>query len=297
VSSQVKCIIANSLENFIQSIFPSGTNENKKQIYWFRGHENFNWTLQPTLYREIIATNIQENKIFNERKFWKQLLNTEKIITDEFTVKNYHLMESDPPENPYLLYSLMQHNGISTRLLDWTEQAIAALFFSLAPYFNSEKKYEKKSVPCVWVLKPLRFQQWAINEFNSIYKARIAQGSDYINSALNIYQNRKLDKLNTIIPSPIITSYNNERIRAQSGVFTIFPDAGEWCKKKHICPTKLNLENLLSSEDMLFKIILAAPEKISDQLKQIGCKRSNYFPEIPIVSSEIEEKYIKSIQK
>jgi len=313
LSPKVNCVIANSLENFFQALFSPLEDEEgninrffkgkakEKKVFWFRGHDSIEWKLQPTLYRKIITNNQDFGENFKDDDFWHEVKAIEEVIIDEFKVKNYHLMKSGPPDNTYLLFSLMQHHGLSTRLLDWSEQALTALFFALSSYFSNEKKGKVESIPCVWVLNPLRFQQWALNEYLSLFGKKDWMKSeiknDYINSALNIDNNESIIKLYNQIPAPILTPYNSERIRAQSGVFTIFPIEENWCKKKNICSSNLCLEDMPNSDIFLLKIIIAAPKKISDQLKSIGYKRSNFFPEIPIVSSEIEEKYIRKMQK
>lgn len=54
------------------------------------------------------------------------------------------------PSNDWEWLALAQHHGLHTRLLDWTQDPYAALWFSL------EKASEKDSRPVVWVMRPLK---------------------------------------------------------------------------------------------------------------------------------------------
>lgn len=52
---------------------------------------------------------------------------------------------------------VMQHHGVKTRAMDWSESAIHSLMFALEPFFD-DKKYRdeerRNTVPCVWILEP-----------------------------------------------------------------------------------------------------------------------------------------------
>lgn len=84
-------------------------------------------------------------------------------------------------------------------------------------------------------------------------------------------------------PLAIIHPYHSERIKAQQGVFTIFPNLID--------------ENLSQAADMrgnssimkhLNRIIIQSPKEVAEELKALGAHRSWLYPEEPIVSQEIE---------
>jgi len=95
---------------------------------WFRGQENARWKLVPKLYRM---------KQFNENE-----------IRTEYKLRASQLMpEGAVPNDHREWYFLMQHFGAPTRLLDWTDSALIALYFAV----KAEKKYKNAAV---WMLDP-----------------------------------------------------------------------------------------------------------------------------------------------
>ncbi len=96
---------------------------------WFRGQSNVLWKLVPKLYR---LKSYDENEIRTEyRQRGFQLLNEEHVPKDE---KEW--------------YFLMQHFGTPTRLLDWTDGALIALYFAV----RDQNRYANAAV---WMLDPV----------------------------------------------------------------------------------------------------------------------------------------------
>lgn len=104
---------------------------------WFRGHPDADWALTPTLYRDAAPT--------------RGIRVVEDEIRQEFIIRAPSL-SAERPSNAWEWYFLMQHCGTPTRLLDWTEGALIALYFAV------RNKLDKADA-AVWVLNP-----WDLNK-------------------------------------------------------------------------------------------------------------------------------------
>ena len=92
--------------------------------YIYRGHANADWPLQSSLERIIGSKwSVEEAKKFEEYS-----------IT-QFQSK-FHLYDSEnvKPDSKLAWLSIMQHYGVPTRLLDFTESPYVALYFALEAY-------------------------------------------------------------------------------------------------------------------------------------------------------------------
>jgi hypothetical protein len=108
--------------------------------YWFRGHTRGKWKLLPGLAR--VSPGIFQG-FANPT-----LTQLEQNLYSDFVQAGGDLIPrtNDAWDDLFL----MQHHGLPTRLLDWTESFAIALFFALAG--EGEK-------PCIWILNP-----YALNE-------------------------------------------------------------------------------------------------------------------------------------
>ncbi|HDY7622086.1 TPA: FRG domain-containing protein [Vibrio vulnificus] len=101
---------------------------NVKQILWFRGIPDVSYKPVPGI-------------------IWKKLLKHESAMEHDFLIAYKSYVER-PDLNSWDIYSMMQHHGLPTRLLDWSESPLVALYFAL----TSEPT--KEGSRGVWVLNP-----------------------------------------------------------------------------------------------------------------------------------------------
>jgi hypothetical protein len=81
---------------------------------WYRGERDFKFNLQPTLFRSLpSAKQFDESSIFHN-----------------FRLENPEQHKSVPDNFSWL--TLMQHHGAPTRLLDWSESLLTALYFAVS---------------------------------------------------------------------------------------------------------------------------------------------------------------------
>lgn len=85
-----------------------------RELLWFRGHSQKDWKLVPTLARNI-----------------DHLGKETEIIKRFIQLAVPHLTE-DAPRNDWEWIFLMQHHRVPTRLPDWTESPLAAVWFAVS---------------------------------------------------------------------------------------------------------------------------------------------------------------------
>ncbi len=176
-----KMKIINDIEEFIKVVKVNPANT------WYRGVANSDYELLPSLLRKNI-TDLYERTLINE-------------------FKQDYLAYHKPVSGSLELYSLMQHYGLPTRLLDWSCSPLIALFFAL------EEAIECPYV-AVYYMDPKVLNNLALEmPFAGVLPEEVeATGSPQ--KILEFFK----DITNPVAIRP---SFSNRRIIAQQGQFTL----------------------------------------------------------------------------
>lgn len=98
------------ITSYLEKIVSDGEN------YIYRGHANYSWVLLPSIGRHYL-------------KKWSNVVDREKLALGEFKKRAIPYIKHQPKADIEWL-CLMQHHGLSTRLLDFTTNPLIALFFA-----------------------------------------------------------------------------------------------------------------------------------------------------------------------
>jgi len=171
---------------------------------WFRGQLNSNWPLRPTLYRYRPRT--------------RPIRMLEHEIRQEFAVRAPSL-GTERPQNSWEWYFLMQHCGAPTRLLDWTESALIALFFAVRGKLGADE-----NDAAVWILEP-----WKLNLFAADHDGVIAPGAEagLVTEDADRYKPwlpdrySETESLDKKFPVAVYPTHFSRRISSQRSCFTV----------------------------------------------------------------------------
>ncbi len=103
-----------------------------RPVFWFRGHAKVCWKLLPGVLRDDFINRVNElNGWPNDPRLVDTAIESaEKSINDQFRREGAALLQSNA--NRVDVYFLAQHYDLPTRLLDWTANPLAALFFAVS---------------------------------------------------------------------------------------------------------------------------------------------------------------------
>lgn len=237
-----------SVSEYLEVITALKSNHEK---LWFRGHASNEYTLMPTIYRAPYT--------------WKN----EAPLLHQFKARASHFLSHVPNKDSEWLF-IMQHHATPTRLLDWSENALVALSFAVQ--YRSDKHIGKDAD--IWCLDPIKLNS----------NIRFPSYED--ESIPNICENSELEKMydspRQNIPVAIIGPQNTERIIAQKGVFTLFPNKDSF-----------KFEELDGADEYLIRIKIPYShiDSIKDDLYYIGVTESSLFPELDSISKELKRTY------
>ncbi|HEX5502802.1 MAG TPA: FRG domain-containing protein [Thermomicrobiales bacterium] len=185
-----------------------------KEIVWYRGHNDANHPLIPSLARP------------------PKSVDAEMTLVKRFRQNAYPFLEMSPRTEWDWLF-LMQHHGVPTRLLDWSDSPLVALWFAMQGGSDQDDA-------CIWALQPVELNKLANLD------------PDFAADIPLFGQDKELDSyLPTQLPATIaslkpiagIASRQFTRVVAQMGSFTIthkeqppLQDVADGCLTQYVVP-------------------------------------------------------------
>lgn len=218
---------------------------------WFRGHARTTWKLAPGYLR---LTNPP----------------SESTLLKRFKQSAAMLLDRDPKDSFDWLF-LMQHYGLPTRLLDWSESPLVALYFAV----EDHEKHQGEDA-ALWCLRPSDLNKKAnIQDAHEEFFIPSFDDQELKNYSLESLASGP--KRTRLSPIATIATRNNPRIQAQLGVFTIH----------HL--DEVALEDIGDSSHVVkYTIPAITRELILNQLRVLGFSKFTMFPELASIGDNIK---------
>jgi hypothetical protein len=227
---------------------------------WFRGQINADWDLEPSIFR-------------------LDLLGDEDGLRGEFERRAPQHMTESPPKDYWGWYFLMQHYGAPTRLLDWTDSALVALFFAL----NSDSWFpEDAHDAAVWMLDPWWLNRTVI-DIDSTMLPDLEGAQRYLSDTYQALDRYGETNISPRLPISIDPPYIARRVAVQRSHFTIFGYE------------RTGLMELWKKQDArLLKIVIAkeAAPRLRADLTTLGLTDTSIFPDLRGLAYEVTRYYL-----
>jgi len=224
-------------------------------VVWYRGHAvgSSDWKLTPSAFRQFPS------------------IENERAATMNFCRRAPSRHTSTPKQNDYAAWlCLMQHYGLPTRLLDWTESVLVAAYFAVSDL-------SIKTDAAIFALSPIKLNRSA--ELSGI---PMLTNPELLGRVLPAFGGQ--EKEDDIVAT--IMSDVDQRMFIQQAVFTLHT-------------SRRPLEELQQSDACLHKGVIpaGAKERIEWELRICGVSRAKLFPDLANLAVELVDQQIRSIKR
>lgn len=229
---------------------------------WFRGQRSIDWELVPSAFRRHLTYAVEHEHMVEFKRRGRWLL----------------------PHQPQSLWEwlfIAQHYGLPTRLLDWSESAMAGLFFAVEDRPEYKDAATQSSDAGVWMLDPFWLNMESYG-FRYVVTVKQNEATEY----LQPYEKGEPCPDERKFPLAIIPDYTTPRILAQRATFTVFPE------------DELVLESMAAKERTdgspltLIRIPNTSIESMRAELDVAGITESVMYPDLVGLATEIGRRFV-----
>lgn len=224
---------------------------------WYRGADCARHKLLPKLMRE----GRNSDEVFDR----------EKRLLTRFRQRSVAYWPAGYPQDDWEHLFAMQHHGLPTRLLDWSENLFVATYFALASEPRHTTYHDGACEPVLWILDPVQWNKTmpGLSEF-----ADIVQVLTTADEQLDPYR-PDTSKRRPRSPVSIYGTHNSKRIVAQRGTFVVW---GSEVKA---------LDDFGQSN--LWKVVLKGNrDDLFRDLHSLGFTETMIFPELMYLAAELD---------
>ncbi|MGA3134049.1 MAG: FRG domain-containing protein [Terracidiphilus sp.] len=217
--------------------------ESQGYALWYRGQRNASWVLLSTMHRHInkalVSVYGNECPLVDENEKIAMMRDVYKMLFHRFRGRALQLL-ADYERSDWGIVFAMQHLGLPTTLLDWTENFVCALYFA-------QQERQRSDDAAIFVLNPDRLNERVIGKAGFVTLGGDASRRTNIDTAsyhpaiLRAKEETegKDGTMETIAVAPDLT---NPRMVAQRSAFTLCGASFEPLEKKYPdCVTRLVL--------------------------------------------------------
>lgn len=224
---------------------------------WFRGISCSGYALLPKLLRD----GRNADAVFER----------EGRLLTRFRQRSMAYWPAGYPQNDWEHLFAMQHFGMPTRLLDWSENLFVAAYFALSG--SPQHEHEGDCIPVIWCIDPVEWNR--STPVLSEYGASI-QVLTTADDELEPYQPATTRKRNKS-PIAIFGAHNSNRIVAQRGTFFVWGNETK--------PLEAVAKDLSAT---LWKLKLTGVRSaLVKDLQSFGFGETMVFPELSYLATEL----------